>query len=206
MAQKKKKVPKSVDGRLRPERKVEILKGAMALLEKGNRKVTTADLAAEVGLSEAALYRHFDSKSAIFDALADYISDHLLKPADQLLSSDQDSLTRLRRLLEYHMGFFTEHPGLCRVFLGEGVLVRQEGERMVEVVDQYTAQIEALLDKGKADGELAADLPVQAAARLFIGIIQSSALDFALSGFTKKPVQNAPDLWFLFSRAITIRE
>ncbi len=202
MAQKKKKSSKKVDGRLRPERKIEILKGVMTLLEKGNRKVTTADLAKEVGLSEAALYRHFKSKAAIFEALTDYIADHLLKPVDQLNQSPDTPLSQLRRLFDYHMGFFTEHPGLCRVFLVEGVITRQESEGMVKVVDQYAEQIRGLLEKGRESGELAADLDPAPAARLFIGIIQSTALDFVMSGFNNKPNQQTSALWSLFERAV----
>ena len=104
------------------------------------------------------------------------------------------------------MGFFTEHPGLCRVFLVEGMITRQESEGMVAVVKKYTEQIEELLKKGQESGELIDGLQPTAAARLFVGIIQSAALEFVMSGFQNRPTQQTLALWSLFERAVSRTE
>jgi len=57
------------------ERKREILQALALMLEQGaGNKVTTAGLARNVGVSEAALYRHFPSKAKMYDALFDFVS------------------------------------------------------------------------------------------------------------------------------------
>lgn len=192
------------DGRRRPERKIEILQAAMSLLEKGGH-VTTAGLAAEIGLSEAALYRHYDSKAAIFQSLVDYLAEHLLKPAERLLASANPCIPQLQRLMEYHLSFFSEHPGMCRVFLVEDVVTPEETEHIISLVREYTGQVRLILALGQKNSELPEELPLDESAQLFVGIIQSSALRFVMSGFKIPPSQGVAATWWLFHRAIGAR-
>ena len=205
MAPKKKEkenLEKKVDGRRRPQRKIEILQAAIRLLEQGSRKVTTADLAAEVGVSEAALYRHYKSKAAIFRALTEHIEEHLLKPTDQLLDDDEATLPHLHRLMDYHIRFFDDHPGLCRVFLVEGVVTRLEGDRMGDIIREYSHRIGHLVERGQKRGELDDGLPKESVVSLFVGIIQSSAMRYILASFKVPQAGEIGGLWHLFKRAV----
>ena len=56
------------------ERRLQILQTLAAMLEQpGAERVTTASLAAKIGVSEAALYRHFASKAQMFEGLVDFV-------------------------------------------------------------------------------------------------------------------------------------
>ncbi|HCN03511.1 MAG TPA: nucleoid occlusion factor SlmA, partial [Pantoea ananatis] len=61
-------------------RREEILQALAQMLESsdGSQRITTAKLAANVGVSEAALYRHFPSKTRMFDSLIEFIEDSLI--------------------------------------------------------------------------------------------------------------------------------
>ncbi|MBF0447630.1 MAG: nucleoid occlusion factor SlmA [Magnetococcales bacterium] len=190
------------DRRRRPGRKVEILQAVMALLEKGNNNVTTAALAKEVGLSEAALYRHFSGKAAIFKALTDYIEDHLLKPTDKLMESGDSALEQLKRLFNYHLTFFTDHPGLCRLFLVEEFASKKETSQMIRVIGQYTNLIQQLLKQGQKEGTIDANQDVVVAANLYVGMIQAATLRFVMSGFKNTPANDFEGSWSLFIRAV----
>lgn len=189
--------PLKVDRRRRPERRLEILRAVMTLLEQGNRRVTTAELAAQVGLSEAALYRHFSGKDAIFQALTDYLKDHLFHFSDKI-PADVSPLARLRLLLEYHLKFFAEHPGLCRIFLVEGVMTPAESQVMSRIVREYVRLIKTILNDARDAGEVSASLALDAAADFFVGLIQASTLRFVISGFTVTPTTDLSDSWEFF--------
>jgi TetR/AcrR family transcriptional regulator len=193
------------DRRRRPGRKVEILEAVITLLEKGEYKVTTAALAAEVGLSEAALYRHFTGKTAIFKALTDYIEEQLLKPSDKLLKDSDSSLDQLKKLYNHHLAFFAEHPGLCRVFLIEGVVPKEEAEQMIKIIAQYQNSVQKLLVQGQKKRELAKNVDIDAAVNLYVGMIQTAALRFVMSGFKKSPTKEASGSWKLFIKAVTTK-
>ncbi|MBF0439835.1 MAG: TetR family transcriptional regulator [Magnetococcales bacterium] len=194
-----------VDRRRRPERRVEILQAVMTLLEKGNRRVTTADLATEVGLSEAALYRHFSGKEAIFQALTEYLREHLLQPAEQFKDTGSP-LEQLRRLFEYHMRFFSEHPGICRIFLVEGVVTRSESLVIASVVREYGQQVKNIMVRAQKSGELPKDLNLDSSAEFLVGLLQSSTLRFVMSGFKVAPAGEVSVLWTFFCRGVGAEE
>ncbi|MBF0271735.1 MAG: TetR family transcriptional regulator [Magnetococcales bacterium] len=194
-----------VDRRRRPERRIEILKAVMTLLEKGNRRVTTAELAAEVGLSEAALYRHFTGKDAIFQALIDFLRDHLLRSLDPPFDSALP-MERLRRQFENHLQFFAEHPGLCRIFLVEGVMTRAESMAMNRIVREYGKQVQTIMANAQELGELPVGLDLESAADFYVGLIQAATLRFVISGFTASPMADAGAAWNYFCRGVGVVE
>ena len=60
----------------KPNRKQQILECLALMLQTGQgQRITTAKLAAQVGVSEAALYRHFPSKARMFEGLIEFIEE-----------------------------------------------------------------------------------------------------------------------------------
>lgn len=192
------------DRRRRPGRKIEILQGAMALLEGREGRLTTAALAHKVGVSEAALYRHFPNKQAILQGLAEYIGAHLLQPANQVMEREEPTEVQLGRVFKYHLTFFANHPGLCRLFLAERSLdeTGAVAEYMAGVVAKYAAQIKQILRRGQVLEEVANNLHITAAAELMVGLVQSRVAQFVLSDFRQPPDKGWGEFWVLYSRAV----
>ena len=70
----------------RSNRKEEILQALAQMLETSpGQRITTAKLASEVGVSEAALYRHFPSKARMFEGLIEFIENALLSNINLIL-------------------------------------------------------------------------------------------------------------------------
>lgn len=82
-------------------RREEILQSLALMLESsdGSQRITTAKLAANVGVSEAALYRHFPSKTKMFDSLIEFIEDSLVSRINLILNDEKDTLTRIKLIL-----------------------------------------------------------------------------------------------------------
>jgi TetR/AcrR family transcriptional regulator len=74
-------------------RREEILQSLALMLESsdGSQRITTAKLAASVGVSEAALYRHFPSKTRMFDSLIEFIEDSLITRINLILKDEKDT-------------------------------------------------------------------------------------------------------------------
>lgn len=194
-----------VDRRRKPGRREEILQAAITLLEKENHWVTTADLARAVGLTEAALYRHFSGKYAIFLALTGYLRDNLL-PETQSRPLIGSPLQKVRALCEYQLDFLAAHPGLCRIFLVEGGLSRSECSLVHELVQECVQQIRTLLAAARAQGELPDACNPEQGATFFVGLIQAAILRFVLSDFTVPPTTEIPLLWGYFCRGAGVSE
>jgi len=87
-------------------RREEILQSLALMLESsdGSQRITTAKLAASVGVSEAALYRHFPSKTRMFDSLIEFIEDSLITRINLILKDEKDTNARLRLIVLLILG------------------------------------------------------------------------------------------------------
>lgn len=126
-------------------RREEILQSLALMLESsdGSQRITTAKLAASVGVSEAALYRHFPSKTRMFDSLIEFIEDSLITRINLILKDEKDTTTRLRLIVLLLLGFGERNPGLTRILTGHALMFEQD--RLQGRINQLFERIEAQL-------------------------------------------------------------
>ncbi|MGK7247320.1 nucleoid occlusion factor SlmA [Buttiauxella agrestis] len=126
-------------------RREEILQSLAQMLESsdGSQRITTAKLAATVGVSEAALYRHFPSKTKMFDSLIEFIEDTLITRINLILKDEKDTHARLRLIVLLILGFGERNPGLTRILTGHALMFEQD--RLQGRINQLFERIEVQL-------------------------------------------------------------
>lgn len=98
---------------------------------------------ANVGVSEAALYRHFPSKTRMFDSLIEFIEDSLITRINLILQDEKETFNRLRLILLLILGFAERNPGLTRIMTGHALMFEQD--RLQGRINQLFERIEAQL-------------------------------------------------------------
>ncbi len=126
-------------------RREEILQALAQMLESGDgsQRITTAKLAANVGVSEAALYRHFPSKTKMFDSLIEFIEDSLITRINLILNDEKETLMRLKLIVQLILGFGERNPGLTRILTGHALMFEQD--RLQDRINQLFERIEVQL-------------------------------------------------------------
>jgi hypothetical protein len=103
-----------------------------------------------------------------------------------------------------HIDFVASHPGVPRMLFGE--LQRAEltpARRMVQtLIRHYSERLHRIIEAGKAEGELAADLDTSAATVLFIGAIQGLVMQSLIAVEVKRIREDAPGAFAIYSRGI----
>ncbi len=132
-------------GNKKNNRREEILQALAQMLEsaQGSQRITTAKLAAQVGVSEAALYRHFPSKARMFEGLIEFIEDSITTRINRILDDEKDTLNRLRMVLQLILGFAERNPGLTRIMTGHALMFEQD--RLQARINQLFERIETQL-------------------------------------------------------------
>lgn len=172
--------------------------------EQNPSEITTAAIATRMNLTQGALFRHFPSKEAIWEATLEWAADRLLARIERAASGTTSPLAALEAMYLAHIGFVIEHPGVPRMVLGE--LQRAEetaAKRMVQtLMRRYGERLRALIEEGKASGELDPKVDAAAAATLFIGSIQGLVIQALLLGNSKQMRKNAPAAFAIYRRGI----
>ena len=128
----------------RGSRAQEILQALARMLEvsRGGR-ITTAALAAELGVSEAALYRHFPSKTRMYEGLIDFIEETIFARVRTIVSDEPDPVNQCYRILSLVLTFSEKNPGISRILNGDA-LTGETGrlhERIAVFFDRLESQL-----------------------------------------------------------------
>ncbi|MCK9540038.1 TetR/AcrR family transcriptional regulator [Dokdonella sp.] len=172
--------------------------------EQNPSDITTAAIATRMHLTQGALFRHFPNKASIWQAVMEWVADRLLARIERAASGATSPLAALEAMYLAHIGFVVEHPGVPRMMFGE--LQRADdtaAKRMVQtLIGRYGQRLRALIEEGKACGEMDPQLDAAAAATLFIGSIQGLVMQALLSGDSQQMHQSAPAAFAIYRRGI----
>jgi TetR/AcrR family transcriptional regulator len=174
----------------KPSRKQALLEVlALELERRRGERITTAILAAAAGVSEAALYRHFPSKTRMFEGLIEFAEETVFGRVNQILETETDARARCERLMYLLLVFAERNPGIARLLVGD--VLTGEGPRLTARVDKFFDRLETqfrqvLREAHLRGGEAAASPEV--AADFLMCLLQGRLQQFTRSGFTRKPL------------------
>lgn len=174
------------------ERRVQILQALATMLEQpGAERITTAALASRLGVSEAALYRHFASKAQMFEALIDFIESSIFSLTNQLQEREPDALTRVIKTARILVQFAEKNPGMTRVMVGDALVFEHERlqERMNLFFDKLEAQWRQLLREAGAASQTPT-VDAQLRASLLHAFLLGRLQRYARSGFRRLPSES----------------
>ena len=113
-----------IEKRTVKERRQQVLTVLIHMLhsERGMERMTTARLAKVVGVSEAALYRYFPSKTKMFEALIEHIENTLLSRITASMRNETQTMNRIHDILQTILDFARKNPGLTRILTGHALM------------------------------------------------------------------------------------
>jgi len=187
------------------QRRAVTVEAVIALTAEQNPgDITTAAIAKRMNLTQGALFRHFPSKDAIWQAVMEWVAERLLQRVDNAIHGAGSPLLALEAIFMTHIEFVVAHPGVPRMLFGE--LQRAEdtpAKRMARtLLDHYGERLRGLIEAGKAQGDLAPDVDTASAVVAFIGGIQGLVMQSLLSGKVKRMRAAAPGAFAIYSRGI----
>lgn len=185
-----------------PSRQQQILQGLAQMLEEDSgKRITTAALARQVGVSEAALYRHFPSKARMFEGLIEFIEQALFERITRILDEHSDALDRCQHITLLVLAFTEKNPGLSRlldgdVLTGESARLRQRINQLFERLETQFKQVlrEAELHQGQRT-----QATVSATANLMVAVLEGHISQYVRSDFRRRPTAHWDEQWPLLS-------
>ena len=179
-------------------RKQQILEALAHMLEVSpGERITTAKLAKEVGVSEAALYRHFPSKTKMFEGLIAFIEDTVFSRVGIIIKEEQTAAVRCEKMLSLLLAFTERNPGITRILTGDALAGETERlrSRVVQFFDRLETQIKQTLREAELQENIRPAIPLSTAANLLMASVEGRICQFVRSEFKRKPTENWPEQW-----------
>ncbi len=171
------------------QRKTQILQALATMLEQPkSEKITTAALAAQLQVSEAALYRHFASKAQMYEGLIDFIESTVFGLINQIAANEDNGASAAHATLQMLLQFAAQNPGMTRVLIGDALVGEDERlqTRMNQFYDKLELAFKQSLRMAASQGH-GQEGDVAARASLLVSYVVGRWHRYAKSGFKQHP-------------------
>jgi AcrR family transcriptional regulator len=179
-------------------RQREIIDASIKLIaRKGIQELTIKNLSGLVGISEPAIYRHFENKTDILAALIDYFGDLNDKVFKRIDVSCETSLKKLQSVFEHHFSNFTDNPAFSAVLFSEEIFRNDSdlSKKMFQMMQKAQTHVLGFIREGQASGEVRSDIPAEQLSFILIGSLRMQVTRWRLSGFSFDLVKEGEKLW-----------
>lgn len=166
------------------DRKAEIIDVAISLADKvGPDKITTGMIAKEIGVTQAAIFRHFPKKDDIWNSVAIQLTGKTVEVWNSPVKKGEDAVTRLRHVVIGHLKLIRRVPALPAILFSRELHANNQLLRktLLGVMGQLQKRLTDLVEEAMTEGQFRDDLIAEDVALLLIGLIQSIALRWSMS-------------------------
>ena len=195
-----KKVPK-IEKRTVKERRQQVLTVLTHMLhsERGMERMTTARLAQAVGVSEAALYRYFPSKTKMFEALLDNIEANLFSRIDQASTIEISTANRIRDILQMIFDFARKNPGMTRILTGHALMFEEAKlqARVAQFFDRLEMRFFNILQMRKRRENRSFSVDERTIATYLVTLCEGQFMRYVRTNFRHTPNQGFEQQWRL---------
>lgn len=182
----------------KPSRKEQILQSLATILEQSpGGRITTAGLAKHVGVSEAALYRHFPSKAKMFEALIEFIENTIFSRIGQIMNEEMEADKRCEKILGLILTFCERNPGITRILTGDPLAGETERlrQRVTQLFDRIEAQLRQIIREMPLREQQKTSTDPVVAANLLLSLAEGRIGQFVRSDFERKPTTEWNAQW-----------
>ncbi|MBE1287857.1 MAG: nucleoid occlusion factor SlmA [Alteromonadaceae bacterium] len=182
----------------KPNRRAHILQCLASMLENNSgKRITTAALAAEVGVSEAALYRHFPSKARMYEGLIDFVEDTLFSRINKIINDEKDTANRIQMVLHLFLGFNEKNPGIARILHGDALTGEHERlrSRVAKIFERLETQIKQILRERKVRDGKTFSVDESALAALLTSYVDGRINAYIRSEFKRRTTEQFSEIW-----------
>ena len=191
-------------------RRKEIIDAARKLIIRyGIEKLTLKRVAIEVGISEAAIYRHFKNKRDVLFLLVDHIEENLMGDVERGRANidNHNNLEIIENIFKSHMSGTEQRKGISYLVIAEIISLgdKKLNERVTNILNKYMGCIKDVILEGIKCGEIKENLNVETAVTVYFGMIQGLISIWTLSDHDFRLDQKYISMWDFFREAIIKR-
>lgn len=190
-----------IEKRSLKERRQQVLTVLTHMLhsERGMERMTTARLAQEVGVSEAALYRYFPSKTKMFEALIDNLESNLFSRINHSIKHEINTMNRVRNIMQMILDFARKNPGLTRILTYHALMFEepQLQARVAQFFDRLEFQFINILQMRKLREGRGFQLDERIIASYLVNICEGQFMRYVRSNFRYNSYQSFEQQWKL---------
>ena len=154
--------------------------------KRGIQELTMKNLSSELGISEPAIYRHFESKQKILIAVLDSFKHQNKLINENVPLEGETAFQHLLRSIEMIMKRINKYPAMSAVIFSEEIFQNESelSEMVMKIMNTTVDFFAELIEKGHKDNSIRCDIEKEELSIIVIGSIRQIVTVWRLSGFS----------------------
>ncbi|MEA2042926.1 MAG: TetR family transcriptional regulator [Bacteroidota bacterium] len=157
---------------MQTERQAQIIESSIKLIaNKGIQGFTMKNLSHEIGISEPAIYRHFESKTEILVSILNNFKEMGEMMSIMVVDKDDTAIEKINSMFSKMIEIFTEQPAFISVIFSEEIFKNDTvlKQKIVEILNLHQLNIEKIVEIGQKDKNIKSTFDIGSLALIFMG-------------------------------------
>ncbi|HQO08900.1 MAG TPA: TetR/AcrR family transcriptional regulator [Clostridiales bacterium] len=184
------------------ERQKEIIEKAIKIIANdGIQNLTIKNLSKAIGVTEAALYRHYESKHSIMIAILDLFEEF------SRTAKTGSGLKGIESFLMERYDKFIKNPELTKVMFSEAIFINDKelSKRMRLIIHGHRKELELLIDEAKSDNDISNSIETISLFRMIIGSMRLLVIQWCFNNYEFDLKKEGKILWNNINNLIKTR-
>jgi len=167
-------------------RQKQILEISLELIKEGGiQNLTMKKISHKIGISEQAIYRHYENKFAILCSIIKYFNEHF-ETVYKEISKINNTTDRIARMIDIHLEYFENNPATAAVIFSEEIFQNNSdlSQEVRKLVNWRIKAVTAMMKNGQKQGDVSSDYPANDLAFVILGGLRFLVTTWRLSDFS----------------------
>ncbi len=190
-------------------RKEQIKKAVRLIIdEKGFKGLSTHHLAEKLGLSEGAIYRHFESKAQIISDIVGDVRKDMIGALQQVALGGQSPEVRLKKFMCTHIRYLIENKGITILLFTEATYQQDEKTKneLHEIFQLLKRYFSKIVMDGINEGLWDSTISVEDLATLYMGIPLTMNIELNIRSAKKHQLDFCERMFVLILKVLSKRQ
>ncbi|MBC8323808.1 MAG: TetR/AcrR family transcriptional regulator [Candidatus Marinimicrobia bacterium] len=153
------------------ERQDQIIQESIQLIaEKGIQGLTIKNISKAIGITEPAIYRHFENKNEIILAIISTMKSSTDAELSQI-DENNPTIDKIKKMIQGHTNRFIKNPSLTAIIFSEEIFnnnsILVKPIRLMMKLNQN--KLISMIEKGQAAGDVRIDIKAEQISLMVIG-------------------------------------
>ncbi len=170
--------------------------GAEIIVKEGLRKFTAKNIASRLGITDAAIFKHFSSMDEIIMEIIDRYVSRCMASVDRAIKEGKSVQEKLELLMRAHIEVLEDTKGAVPILCFE--FARAENKKFFNLlhdfVEKYKEKVSKILREGQEQGVVREDIDPNETAMFFIGLLQAKTFAYVMENKTGAIIENPDSL------------
>ncbi|MCK5005418.1 MAG: TetR/AcrR family transcriptional regulator [Candidatus Aminicenantes bacterium] len=187
-------------------RQEEIINASIEIIsEKGIQNLTIKNLSKAIGISEPAIYRHFESKMDILLTILSKFENYIITEKDINKNIGLSPIKKLEGIFSHHFSYFEKNPAFAAVVFAEEIFRddKRLSEKIHTIMKRNFEMMLLIVKDGQAKGEIRKDIEGDQIILIIMGALRLIVKKWKLSDHSFNIISDGKKLWRTVKKLIS---